>query len=122
MTTLPELGRTEMLQRTFQPADLAHYARLTDSPLMTVVPAPLIASLFSCLLGTRLPGRGTNWLKQRIAVRATAYIGERLTATVEVVRTRPEKALVNLRTLCTGADGRVILDGEALVLMREMQG
>ena len=43
-----------------------------------------------------------------------------LTATLAVVRVRPEKGLVNLSTTCTAVDGRVVWEGEALVLMKEM--
>jgi hypothetical protein len=83
------------------------------------VPGPLIAGLFSYLLGTELPGRGTNYLKQALRYPQPAYYDEELTATVRVTRLRPGKALVNLRTTCTTADGRVVCDGEALVLAKD---
>ena len=108
--------------RVFGEADVAEWASLTGARDLPrgEVPGPLVASLVSCLLGTRLPGRGTNWLKQRLMFVRAAVVGEPITAQVQVVRVRPEKGLVNLRTTCTGAYGRVILDGEALVLMKEM--
>lgn len=83
------------------------------------VPGPLIAGLFSYLLGTELPGRGTNYLKQALRYPQPAYYGEELTATVRVTRLRPDKALVNLQTTCTTADGRLVCDGEALVLAKD---
>jgi hypothetical protein len=37
-----------------------------------------------------------------------------------VIRLRPEKELVNLRTACTDATGALICDGEALVLVKDV--
>jgi acyl dehydratase len=78
--------------------------------------------LFSYLLGTRLPGRGTNYLKQRLTFPAPAYPGEEITAAVEVIRLRPEKELVNVRTTCTNRVQETVCEGEALVLARDVEG
>lgn len=75
--------------------------------------------MFSDLLGTRLPGRGTNWLKQSLQFTAPARIGDALTATVEIVRVRPDKALINLSTVLRDSQGVLICRGEALVLVKE---
>ncbi len=82
------------------------------------MPEPLISALFSYLLGVRLPGRGTNYLKQEMTFLAEARWGASLTASVEVTRLRPEKDLVDLATLCVQADGTVICRGRALVLFK----
>jgi acyl dehydratase len=79
-----------------------------------------LGGLFSFLLGTRLPGRGTNWLKQRLVFPRPAYPGQEITARVEITRLRPEKELVNLRTTCTNPQGEIICDGEALVLVKDL--
>ncbi|HEY2745732.1 MAG TPA: phosphate acetyltransferase [Polyangia bacterium] len=84
------------------------------------VPNALVGGLFSCLLGTQLPGRGTNWMKQSLRFFRRARVGERLTASVEIVRLRPDKQLVNLRVACVDDAGALVCDGEALVLAREM--
>lgn len=89
---------------------------LRDAPL----PGPLLGAMFSCLLGTELPGRGTNWLKQRFLFLRAAYPGDELVARVRVARMRPEKELVNLRTWITGPDGGLICDGEALVWVSDV--
>ncbi|MBP8947313.1 MAG: MaoC family dehydratase N-terminal domain-containing protein [Candidatus Promineofilum sp.] len=100
-------------------ADTAHARRigLRDAPL----PGPLLGALFSCLLGTRLPGRGTNWLKQRLLPRRPVYAGDELAARVQITRIRPEKALVNLRTWIVAA-GDTVCDGEALVWVGDKEG
>jgi len=85
-----------------------------------VVPGPLLAGMFSGLLGTRLPGRGTGWLKQALRYPAPAYPGERLSARVAITRLRKDKELVNLSTRVIAADGRIVCDGDALVLVRNL--
>jgi len=40
---------------------------------------------------------------------------------VEVVRVRPDKQLVNLRTTVRDVGGALLVDGEALVLVRNLE-
>lgn len=129
------LGQAAEITRTFSEADLQEYRDLSGdaNPAFSdagygyahgwpapQVPGGLLGGLFSFLLGTRLPGRGTNWLKQRLAFPAPCYAGQEVTARVEIVRLRPEKDLVNLRTVCTTA-GRIVCEGEALVLVKDLE-
>ena len=115
------VGQYATKRRIFSAEDVASYRALTGDRIEAdVVPSPLIGGMFSDLLGTELPGRGTNWMKQSFRFVAPARVDTELIATVEIVRLRPEKDLVNLRTVCTDAFGRLICDGEALVMAREM--
>ncbi len=75
----------------------------------------LSAGFISTVLGTQLPGPGTIYLKQSLNFRAPVYIGDTITATVEVAELMPEKKRVRLKTVCTNQNGKVVLDGEALV-------
>lgn len=84
------------------------------------VPEPLIAGLFSYLLGAELPGFGTNYMKQELRFHAPAAVNEPLTAKVTITRLRPDKALVDLATRCTDASDRLICDGRALVLVTDV--
>ena len=141
------LGQKATVSRTFTPADVQTYRQLTADealqfaapatagppavpglgPMVVpglgpmVVPGPLLGGLFSQLLGTVFPGRGTNWLKQSLFYPRPAHVGQELAATVEVVRLRPEKQLVNLRTTCVNPAGALVCSGEALVLVRDLQ-
>jgi acyl dehydratase len=48
-------------------------------------------------------------------------VDQELTASVEIIRLRPEKQLVNLRTVCTNPDGEIVCSGEALVLVSDVE-
>lgn len=111
------LGDSAQVSRGFDAADLAAFQALTHWPAGAEVPDPLIGALFSCLLGARLPGPGTGWLKQDLRHHATAHLDEVLTARVTVTRLRPAQRLIDLACTCHGADGRLICDGRALMLM-----
>ena len=121
------IGQQASASRIFSLEDVAQYRELTgDSGLHfgtkaeTAVPGPLLAGMFSDLLGTQLPGRGTNWLKQQLQYPAVAYMGSEIIAIVEIIRLRPEKELVNLRTTCTNEVGEIVCEGEALVLVKDL--
>lgn len=130
-----DIGQRAETRRIFSAEDLAEYADLTGdaNPLFCdadfarrlglpgpIIPGPLLGGLFSYLLGTQLPGQGTNYLKQRLEFPAPAYPDQELTATVEIVRIRPEKQLVNLRTICTNRASEIVCHGEALVLVSDL--
>jgi acyl dehydratase len=130
-----ELGQQAQTGRSFAAADLDEYADLTgdSNPIIIdaghaqsmglegrLVPGGLMGGLFSYLLGTQLPGPGTNYLKQRLRFPNPAYAGRELTARVEIVRLRPEKQLVNLSTVCADGSGRIVCYGEALVLVSDV--
>ncbi|GAA5127856.1 hypothetical protein [Alloalcanivorax gelatiniphagus] len=105
--------------RRYSDEDIQEWCRLAEfDGDWGTVPEPLIAALFSYLLGEQLPGHGTNYLKQSMRFHDQGRPGEALTASVAVSRLRGDKALVNLHTRCVGEDGRLLCDGEALVLFQ----
>ena len=120
------LGQTAGVERVFTLADIAEYVALSGDPnpvyqaVRPPVPGPLLGGLFSYLLGVKLPGPGTNYLKHRLVYPQPAYVDQALTASVQIVRLRPDKSLVNLRTVCRNAAGETVCEGEALVLVRDV--
>lgn len=114
-------GQTAQTARSYTRDDLAAYAALSGASAGTV-PEPLIAALFSYLLGVELPGSGTNYLKQELVFKAPAPLNTVLQATVEVTRLRPEKHLVDLWASCTAPDGTVICEGRSLVKAKDVAG
>lgn len=88
-----------------------------DVPL----PGGLLGGVVSDLLGTQLPGRGTNWLKQKYHFLKPAYPNEKITARVEIVQLRPEKDLINLHTTLTNQQDEIVVEGEALVWVSDLE-
>jgi len=130
-----KIGQKALISRIFSEQDLAEYVDLTGdrNPLFNdvpyaqqaglqgpMIPGGLLGGLFSYLLGTELPGRGTNWLKQRLVFLRPAYPGQQITAQVEIIRLRPQKELVNLRTRCLNQFGQMVCTGESLVLVSDL--
>lgn len=76
----------------------------------------LTASLISATLANDLPGEGTIYISQSLQFKAPVFIGDTITATVEVTRFRAEKRIATLATTCTNQDGKIVLTGEAVVL------
>ena len=128
------LGQSTRIMRVFTSEDLNEYMDITEdnNPLYSdekyakrlgfrsvVVPTGLLGGMISKLLGTDLPGRGTNWLKQKFILGKPSYLGQQITASVEISRIRKEKSLINLITRCENSIGEVLLSGEALVLLQE---
>lgn len=114
------VGDFAEVTRCFVPEDLRRLSDLGIDTDPSAVPEPLIAALFSQLLGVRLPGPGTNYLKQDLLFLTPAPLNESLTARVEVTRLRPDKHLVDLWSTCRSADGSVICEGRSLVLARDV--
>jgi 3-hydroxybutyryl-CoA dehydratase len=75
----------------------------------------LSAGFISAVIGMKLPGPGTIYLKQNLSFRAPVRIGDTITARVEVAHLIPEKNRAVLTTTCVNADGTVVVDGEATV-------
>jgi 3-hydroxybutyryl-CoA dehydratase len=76
----------------------------------------LTGSLISAVLGNDLPGNGSIYLGQEFKFKAPVFIGDTITATVEVTAYREEKRIATLKTTCTNQEGVVVLEGEAVVI------
>ncbi|WP_227011414.1 hypothetical protein [Alkalilimnicola sp. S0819] len=120
------VGMSASTTRTFSDDDRRAYLALSGASgddregAKHRVPEALIGGMFSYILGTELPGFGTNYLKQRMEYRQPAFYGEALTATVTITRLREDKNLVNLETVCRNAAGDMLVTGEALVLAKDV--
>jgi acyl dehydratase len=125
------IGATASRTRTFTSNDVQTFADVSGdhNPIhldasyaaTTVFERPiahgmLTASMISQLLGTQLPGLGTIYLSQSMKFKAPVYIGDEITATVEVVNYREDKRIATFRTTCTNQDGKLVLEGEAVVI------
>ena len=75
----------------------------------------LPAGFISAILGTKLPGPGTIYIKQELKFLAPVHIGDTITARAEVVEIIAEKNRIRLKTTCFNQEGTIVLDGEAAV-------
>ena len=129
------LGQQASATRMFSDRDLEEYLALSADKsrlfededharqsgfLRSIVPSALLGSMISELLGTHLPGRGTNWLKQQFLFHQPAYLEEVVHASVEIIRLRPEKQLVDLWNSISTHEGEVAVSGRSLVLVKDL--
>ena len=123
------VGMRETLLKTVMDTDVVGFARISgdDNPIHLcdtyaagsrfgerIAHGLYTASLISAVLGTRLPGPGAVYRSQTLHFHAPVRIGEVVTVTVEVVELMPQGRKVRLACEAR-VDGRVVLDGEALV-------
>lgn len=76
----------------------------------------LVGSLLSNALGMKLPGPGTIYIEQNMKFLAPVYIGDTITARVEISEIINEtKNILKLRTRIFNQDKDMVLDGYAVV-------
>ncbi len=131
MSTQPlAVGMKASLTKRFGPAEVAAFAGLSEdfNPLhldpdfaaTTVFERPivhgmLLASLFSGLLGQQLPGKGCIYLGQSLSFTLPVFVGDVVTAEVEVIALRSDKPIATLATRIFTQGGALAVTGEAVV-------
>jgi 3-hydroxybutyryl-CoA dehydratase len=123
------IGQTASLGKTITEADILMYAAVSTDTNPVHIDAEvakqsvfgeriahgmLSAGLISAVLGTRLPGPGTLYMRQSLRFAAPVKIGDTVRATVTITSLNPEKKRATLSTVCTVGD-EVVIDGEAYV-------
>ena len=78
----------------------------------------LVSGLISAVLGNKLPGPGSIYMGQELKFLAPVFIGDTITAEVEIIDLVPEKCRIKLNTICTNQDGKVVISGTALIMNR----
>lgn len=76
----------------------------------------LTVGLISAVIGNKLPGNGTIYLSQTLNFLAPVYIGDEITAKVEVLQVLKEGKRLRLKTQVINQNGTVVVDGEAIVI------
>lgn len=76
----------------------------------------LSAGFISNVLGTQLPGPGVIYLQQISKFLKPVFMGDTITAHVEVIDKDEAKNRVRLRTYCTNQHNQTTFDGEALMM------
>ena len=124
-----KIGDKASLSKTISEQDVSDFAHLSldTNPLHLdeeyarqsrfggrIVHGILGASLISAVIGTRLGG--PIYLSQSLKFLKPIHIGEKITATAEVIAIREDKNIVTLSTVVTNEQGETVIQGEALVL------
>ena len=78
----------------------------------------LVSGLISAVLGTKLPGEGAIYMGQELKFMAPVFIGDTITATVEIIELIAEKNRVVCSTICTNQDGKQVIVGKATLLQK----
>ena len=81
-----------------------------------IIPGMLACSLFSGLFGTKLPGEGCVYKSQSIRFKRAIYVGDNVTAKVEIISINNEKKVIKFKTICL-VKGKVMIDGEAEIFL-----
>lgn len=133
-TTALAVGSSAAISKTITETDIVLFAGLTGdlNPVHIdavaaarsvfggrVAHGILCGGLISAVLGMHLPGPGTIYLSQTLKFRGPVRIGDTVTARVEVVELMHDKGRARLSTTCSTQDGKVVIEGEAVVLLPE---
>ena len=129
-------GQKASATRTVTEADVETYARLTGdlNPLHIdpefaaasrfgerIAHGMLTAGLITAVLGMYLPGPGGIYLSQTLTFLKPVRIGDKITATAEVIAYDAGRRRLRLRTSCVNQRDEVVLDGEAVLLVEATQ-
>jgi 3-hydroxybutyryl-CoA dehydratase len=126
------VGSRASLSRTISEKDVTTYAALSGDTSPVHIDAEyarktrfgrktahdmLAVGLISSLLKTRLPGTGVVCLSQQLEFLGPIFVGDTITAQVEVAAWQPEKNLVTLKTECSNQDARQVITGQAVLML-----
>ncbi|MGQ0551456.1 MAG: MaoC family dehydratase [Armatimonadota bacterium] len=122
------VGQSAQRFKTITDADLRAYAEITGdyNPLhfdeafaagtrfgRRVAQGGITAGMLNALVAMDLPGPGTVFMSQTLTYLAPAYVGDTLTARVEILSLKPDKPVCQLKFVVSNQHGDVILDAEA---------
>ena len=130
---IPQVGEKATLTRTITSEMVVAYADLIGdhNPVhldetfaattrfgRRIAHGMLVAGLVSTVIASDLPGPGSVYLGQTLQFKAPVYLGDTITVQVKVTKVREDKPIVTLATVCANQDNKVVLEGEAVVLMQ----
>ena len=130
--TIDELrvGQSALLSKTISESDVYLFAGITGDFNPAHVNQPyaektffkariahgiLVAGLLSAVMANQLPGPGSVYIHQGLDFKAPVYIGDTVTAQVEVLAIDHDANRVELKTTCINQGGDVVVDGRAIV-------
>jgi len=127
----PEIGQTATIEKTLDKQTVEAFASVSEdyNPIhldedfakttqfeRPIVHGMLASSLISGLLASKVPGAGSIYLGQSLKFLRPIFVGETVTAKVEVISVREDKPIAVISTQVLNANGEVAVDGEATVM------
>ena len=127
----PEIGQTATIEKTLDKQTVVAFASVSEdyNPIhldedfakttqfeRPIVHGMLASSLISGLLASKVPGAGSIYLGQSLKFLRPIFVGETVTAKVEVISVREDKPIAVISTQVLSANGEVAVDGEATVM------
>ena len=127
----PEIGQTATIEKTLDKQTVEAFASVSEdyNPIhldedfakttqfeRPIVHGMLASSLISGLLASKVPGAGSIYLGQSLKFVRPIFVGETVTAKVEVTGVRDDKPIAVISTQVLNANGEVAVDGEATVM------
>ena len=124
----PHVGQTATRQLTLTAEHVRKYSDISGdyNPLhydeafaaatpfkRLVVQGGLTTGLLHALVATDLPGPGSVFMSQNWKFTAPVFIGDTITAHVEVLSAHATKPVTQLRVRVARQDGETVLEGEA---------
>lgn len=85
-----------------------------------VVHGILVSGLISKVLGTQLPGEGSIYLEQNLSFRKPVYVGDTVTARIQITEIQQEKKIVVLETNVYDQAEHCIILGTAKILYERL--
>jgi acyl dehydratase len=122
-----EVGQRARRSKTVTARDVELYAEITEdrNPLhfdpdfaartrfgRLVAQGGITSGMLNALVAMDLPGPGTVFMSQSLRYLAPTYLGDTLTAEIEVLAVKPDKPVCQLKATVTNQDGAVVLEGE----------
>lgn len=125
------LGEKASLSKTISEADVMALAELIGdyNPLHVdeefarkscfgrrIAHGVFTGGLISAVLGNTLPGPGSIYLSQQVEFLAPVYLGDTITAIVEVANWRPGKRIITFKTDCYNQNNKQVATGQAVLI------
>jgi acyl dehydratase len=122
-----QVGQKARRSKTVTARDVELYAEITGdrNPLhfdaafaagtrfgRLVAQGGITSGMLNALVAMDLPGPGTVFMSQSLKYLAPTFLGDTLTAEVEVLAVKPDKPVCQLKATITNQDGTVVLEGE----------
>ncbi|MDD4291339.1 MAG: MaoC family dehydratase [Clostridia bacterium] len=125
-----KIGQKASITKTFTDEDVRAFAKIScdTNPLhldeefakttvfgRRIVHGICTCGLISAVLANKLPGPGTIYLGQEVRFTAPVFLGDTVTAELEIIEIREDKHIVKLSSTCTNQDGKAVITGVSTV-------